>query len=589
MTVRPQTSPPPSPADPAPRHRPARTRRPARQAVLVTATAVLAATTLAAAPAHSRTTPHTTALDLVLRGERLAATRAARAGVRWHACPKGWDLPAPIECGYVTVPVDYAKPNGPTIRLAVDRARSTGPAASRQGALVYNPGGPGGSGLSFPRRTTSHSTLWAAAAAAYDFVGFDPRGVGHSAAISCQDPAEFTRVPKPDPVPRDEAAKSALRAAARAYADSCLRRGGRLLPHLTTPDLARDLDVIRAALGERRLNYLGVSYGTYLGAVYATLFPAHVRRMIVDSVVDPDPAAIWYRDNLDQDVAFQDRWADWEAWVARNDAAYHLGTTVAEVERAWQRLRASAAAHPIGGVVGPAELLAFFQNAPYYDQYWPVVADVWSAYAAGDSRPLIDNASPDPDDHASAREAENGNAVYTAVECGDAHWPRDWRVWDADSVRLHANHPFLTWSNTWMNLPCATWGGPQRTPVDVRSHEGLPRVLIVQSTRDAATPYAGAVELHRRLKGSELLTERDAGSHGVTGLVNPCVNDRVTAYLLRGALDASDTTCGPHDTPRPQVGRTSTVQPPRDRAGDPAGTGERATYRVVVPDLPGKH
>jgi hypothetical protein len=274
--------------------------------------------------------------------------------------------------------------------------------------------------------------------------------------------------------------------------------------------------------------------------------------MIVDSVVDPARDQVWYQNNLDQDVAFEGRWQDWEAWVASYDSVYHLGSTPAQVQAKWVQLRAAAKAHPIGGVVGPAELLGFFQNAPYYDSTWATVAGVWSRYLAGDTKGLVDAAGPDLSDTAGNITAENGNAVYTAVECTDAKWPSDWRTWDRDNTALNAQYPFLTWSNAWLNLPCATWPVRQRTPVDVHSQRGLPGVLIVQSTRDAATPYAGALELHRRLAGSRLVTERDAGSHGVTGLVNPCVNSRVDAYLVDGTLDGHDVVCGPHAAPVPQ-------------------------------------
>ena len=485
-------------------------------------------------------------------GVLIAAGSARRRGVGWADCPAGWSLPAPVRCGWITVPVDYTHPFGATIRLAVDRAAATGTARQRQGALVYDPGGPGGSGLRFPLRSTTRAAPWTRAATAYDFVGFDPRGVGHSAPISCQDPREYAAAPKPDPVPDGESGRRAHRALARAYAGGCLARtGAGTLAQMTTPNTARDLDVIRAGLGERRLTYLGVSYGTYLGAVYATLFPAHVRRMIVDSVVNPAPGRIWYRDNLGQDAAFEVRWRDWESWVASHDSAYHLGATTPQVQARWRKLRAAAAEHPIGGTVGPSELLAFFQNAPYYDSDWTVVAEAWSRYAAGDTSALVDAAGPHPGDTAGNAAAENGAAVYTAVECADAAWPRKWSIWDRDNSALDARYPFLTWSNAWLNLPCATWPVPNRTPVDVRSRPGLPGVLIVQSARDAATPYAGALELHRRLAGSRMVTERDAGSHGVTGLVNRCVNSRVDAYLLDGVLDRHDVRCGPHAVPGP--------------------------------------
>nr|WSX53038.1 alpha/beta hydrolase [Streptomyces sp. NBC_00974] len=484
-------------------------------------------------------------------GTQIAAARAARTGIDWKACPADWGFEAPIQCGYVKVPLDYSKPFGKTIDLAVDRAVSTGTKEERQGALVYNPGGPGGSGMRFPRRVTTKSPLWVNTSKAYDFVGFDPRGVGHSAPISCIDPQEFVKAPKADPVPDSEADKSAQRKLAAEYADGCKERSGEMLPFMTTPNTARDLDVIRAALGEQKLNYLGVSYGTYLGGVYATLFPTHVRRMIVDSVVDPDRDNIWYEANLGQDVAFQMRWNDWQDWVAKNDNVFHIGDTRAKVEAKWLELRAKAKANPLGGVVGPAELLGFFQSAPYYDSSWVPVAQTWSAYLAGDEQGLIDAIAPDMSDTKGNIASENGNAVYTAVECADAKWPTSWAKWDRDNSKLHAKYPFLTWSNAWMNLPCATWKAKQSNPIEVGvgAKRGLPPVLIVQSERDAATPYKGGVSLHKRLAGSRLITEQNAGSHGVTSLVNPCINTRVDTYLLTGKVDAQDVKCAPHATP----------------------------------------
>ncbi|MEU1460897.1 alpha/beta hydrolase [Streptomyces sp. NPDC005727] len=513
---------------------------------LVTATLIAGAVSAPAASADSR---HGRDREAV--GAEVAAARAAKAGIDWRDCPADWGLEKPIQCGWVTVPLDYSKPDGKQIELAVDRIGNTGTQKERQGALVYNPGGPGGSGLRFPRRVTTKSAVWANAAKAYDFVGFDPRGVGHSAPISCVDPQEFVKAPKADPVPDTEADKTAQRKLAREYAQGCAEHSGTMLPHMTTPNTARDLDVVRAALGERKLNYLGVSYGTYLGAVYGTLFPGHLRRMVVDSVVNPSKRSIWYQANLDQDVAFEGRWKDWEDWVAANDAAFHLGTTRAAVQAKWLELRATAKKSPLGGVVGPAELISFFQSAPYYDSSWVPVASVFSKYVAGDTQALVDAAAPDMADTAGNAASENSNAVYTAVECADAKWPTSWSKWDRDNTRLHRDHPFMTWANAWMNLPCATWPAKQHTPVEVGTHRGLPQVLIVQSTHDAATPYQGAVELHKRFKGSRLITERDAGSHGVTSLVNPCINDRVDAYLLGGKLDSADVTCAPHATPKP--------------------------------------
>ncbi|MFD3915303.1 alpha/beta hydrolase [Streptomyces sp. NPDC058603] len=523
-----------------------------RTAVLGSAGTLLTGTLIAgaiAAPAATADGRHHG--DPAAYGATVAAERAANKGIDWQDCPADWALEKPIQCGWVSVPLDYTKPNGRQIKIAVDRIGNTGTKQERQGSLVYNPGGPGGSGMAFPRRVVTKNAIWADTAKAYDFVGFDPRGVGHSTPISCVDPQEFVKAPKLDPVPDSEADKRAQRKLAAEYADGCQERSGWMLPQMTTPNTARDLDVIRAALGDKKLNYVGVSYGTYLGAVYGTLFPSHVRRMVVDSVVNPSKEKIWYQANLDQDVAFEARFQDWMEWVAKNDASFHIGTTAAQVEKQWDTLRAAAKKNPIGGVVGPAELLSLFQGAPYYDSSWVPVASVWSKYLAGDTQALIDAAAPDMSDTVGNAQSENGNAVYTAVECADAKWPTSWKQWDRDNTRLHRDHPFLTWSNAWMNLPCATWSAKQQTPVEVKTGKGLPPVLITQSTRDAATPYEGAVELHKRFKGSRLITERDAGSHGITNLLNPCINDRVKSYLLTGALDSADVTCAPHATPKP--------------------------------------
>lgn len=538
--------------------------------VLVTATLIAGAV---AAPTASATADTHHGKDREARGVAIAAARAAETGIDWQDCPADWNLAKPIQCGWVPEPMDYAKPYGKQIKLAVDRIGDTGAKGERQGALLYNPGGPGGSGLCFPARVTAKNPVWANAAKAYDFVGLDPHGVGKSAPISCVDPREFVKAPKTAPVPRPEADKLAQRKLAREYAEGCHERGGETLPHMTTPNTARDLDVIRAALGERKLDFLGVSYGTCLGAVCATLLPGHVRRMVVDSIANPSRERIRYQTDLDQDVAFEGRWKDWQDWVAKNDATYHLGDTRAEVQERWLELRATVEKNPLGGVVGPAELISFFlPERPVLRLRVGAHAAVFSQYVPCATQAPVDAVAPDLFATAGNAVSENGNAVCTAVERTDAKWPTSWRRRDRDHTRLHRDHPSTPWSNARMNLPCATWPVKQRTPVDVRSGKGLPPVLIVQSERDAATPYAGAVELHQRLKGSRLVTERDAGSHGVTGLVNSCVNDRVghlPAHRRAGPLrrDLSTARHAEAVTPTPYAtGAAGTLRPHPARA-----------------------
>ncbi|MFJ4832560.1 alpha/beta hydrolase [Streptomyces sp. NPDC088747] len=488
------------------------------------------------------------------RGTAVAAQRAAAAGVRFGTCAKVEDLPENVRCGTVTVPLDYARPDGRQIKLTVSRVKATGKDGKnskrkvpRQGALVYNPGGPGASSMYFP--LVGSLPEWKRLSAAYDLVGYAPRGVGRSAPISCEDPKQRGKGPTQSSTHPSESYKKERIAEAKAYARGCLKRSGTAVQHYTSLNNARDLDVLRAALGERRLTFIGASYGTYFGALYATLFPSHVRRMVFDSAVNPDPEQIWYRNNLDQSAAFEIRWADFRAWVARHDDVYGLGATPDEVLHSYETARARLAASPAGGKVGPGQLQGAFLQAGYYDDYWPHRAQALSAYLKGDPKLLIEQAGPYPE---AAAEQENGNAVYTAVECNDAPWPTDWRTWDRDNTRLARKAPFETWDNVWMNLPCAYWPVPRQQPLDVRTLPGeLPPTLILAAERDAATPYEGAKALHRRLFGSVLVTEKDAGTHGIGGGPNKCVNGHLDAYLLEGRLPVRHAECAPHAEPKP--------------------------------------
>jgi pimeloyl-ACP methyl ester carboxylesterase len=552
-----------------------------RAAALYTAAGSLLLTTLAAVPAApaGRAVPAAEA-----RGVAVAAARAAATGIAFGKCADAQDLPGHMECGTVRVPLDYARPNGRQITLAVSRARAThrDPGNSkrnvpRQGALVYNPGGPGASGLYFP--LAGLVPEWKRLAAAYDLVGYAPRGVGRSAPISCEDPKLHFKAPTLSPTHPTEAYKRERVARAKAYARGCAERSGDALRHYHSLNNARDLDVLRAALGEKRLTFIGASYGTYFGALYATLFPSHVRRMVFDSAVNPDPAKIWYRNNLDQSAAFEDRWEDLKEWIAGHDDVYGLGVTASGVQRSYDRARARLAAEPAGGKVGPGQLQGVFLQAGYYDDYWPHRAAALSAYLKGDPQPLIDLAAPVEE---AAAEAENSSAVYTAVECNDAPWPTDWRVWDRDNTRLARVAPFETWDNAWMNLPCAFWPAPRQRPLDVRTGPGeLPPTLILAAERDAATPYEGALELHRRLPGSVLVTERDAGTHGLAGGPNRCLNGHLDAYLLEGRLPGRRASCAgrPEPVPAapaaagPETGPAAEGEPTA-KAG-PAGQGPR--------------
>jgi pimeloyl-ACP methyl ester carboxylesterase len=468
-----------------------------------------------------------------LSGPALAAGSSV---LSWHACPHVTIGPhaatGRLRCTSVQVPLNYSDPAGRKITLALSEISATAPPAQRQGVLLVNPGGPGASGLSMAEDVAAG--LAPSVAKQYDIVGFDTRGVGASRpALSCD--AGFFSRPRPDYVPASAAAEQVLVNRAKLYAADCERRFGWLLPYMTTEDLARDMDSIRIALGQRQINYYGVSYGTYLGQVYATLFPHRVRRMVLDSVVDPK--GVWYADNIGQDYAFQGRLRAFFSWIARYDSVYHLGNTEAAVNSAFNAAMRRLAAHPISGssgpLIGPDELSDTFLVGGYSNQWWPYLAAGLSTYVrTGSGAELI------PLYQQVGKQGENEFAVYTAVECSDVNWPRSWAYWNSDTRKVYARAPFETWGNAWFNAACAFWPvkGPAK-PLHIHA-AGLPPILMLQGTLDAATPYAGALAARKLLPSARVVVVKGSGNHGqsLTYPPNVCVNAYLNRYLANGSL-----------------------------------------------------
>ncbi|OEV08613.1 alpha/beta hydrolase [Streptomyces nanshensis] len=532
-----------------------------RSAAIHAALGALVLTGTAMAPsshpaAHETPGAHPTRQTREAAGAARAADAAAAAGIDWRECPDDEGLPSYAECGEVAVPLDYAAPDGTALRLTVSRKRATGPARAHQGPLLHNPGGPGADSMSFPLYPTLRGGVWSKLNRAYDLVGYAPRGVGRSAPLRCHGPAdERAAVPS---VP-SAAAQRALRERASAFAGDCARRYGARLARFTTADNARDLDVLRAALHRRKLTFTGTSYGAYLGAVYATLYPGHVRRLVLDSAPDPRPERIWYRDALQQSTAFQRRWGDFASWAARHQRVYGLGTTAAAVQRRFDAARAALdrtdrpgrtdPEHSPGGGAGSRGLLLGYLDAGRSAESWPRLASALADFDEGDPRALTQVAASAS---GSAAQRENSDAAYLAVQCSEGNWPRTWSRWARDHAALARRAPFQTWENLRTNLPCAYWsrGGAPARPVPVGPAPGrLPPVLLLASTRDGVTPYEGSVRTWRRLPGSSLVTEVGAGVHGVAG-GNACADRHLAAYLLTGRTPGPAADCprrpGPH-------------------------------------------
>lgn len=504
-----------------------------RAAALCGAAAVVAGMITAipvGASADSATAPRTT-------------LSADPAKLTWKKC--GTTAYPTLQCASLKVPLDHTHPHGERITLALSRVPHT--AKKSQGPLLVNPGGPGGSGLTLAGFVAA--TLPKAVASQYDVIGFDPRGVGASKPAPNCKPGHFKPV-RPDSLPSTPALEKANLDRVKSFAKACGAKYGKLLPYLDTVSAVQDMDAIRHALGAKKINYFGYSYGTYLGAVYAKLHPDRVRRMVLDSIVDP--TGVWYQDNLAQDHAFNDRHRAFMAWVAKNNAKYRLGTDPERIEAKWYAMRAALAKKPADKTVGASELEDTFAPGGYYNGYWPYLAEAFAAFVNDkNDDPLVEAYR---NFGAVDAAGDNSYSIYTSVQCRDASWPRDWEKWREDNWEAYEKAPFMTWSNAWYNAPCAFWPTDSLEPVDV-SNDSVPPVLLFQATNDAATPYEGGVMVHHLLGGSSLVVEQGGGNHGVTLSGNACLDKHLVTYLTDGRVPRSggevDAVCKPLPDPKP--------------------------------------
>lgn len=369
----------------------------------------------------------------------------------WSSCN---DAATPaLQCAMLDVPVDYADPHGRKIKIKVNRLPATAPQDKQQGPILLNPGGPGDSGLWMPAYISGQ--IPQDVASTYDWIGFDPRGTnGSDPHVVCD--AHYFDGERPDYQPSQGTSKAWL-AKAAGYAANCAADWSWLMPHMTTVDNARDMDSIRRALGVRQINFYGGSWGTSLGSTYGQLFPSHVRRMVLDSIVGPTIS--WYDHNILQDKEHQRRFDAFAAWTAKADSTYHLGTDTAAVKKAYDQVEAALRTDPVdaapaAGKIGPAEFEDTFYGGGYNFLRWPRMATVLSAYLTQhDTRPLNiaynRYAAPGGDDGAFP--------AYNAAQCTENAWPRDWELWKKDQTKVNAVAPFYTYNNMWYNAACMFW------------------------------------------------------------------------------------------------------------------------------------
>ncbi len=473
--------------------------------------------------------------------------------IQWGECDSPRLAQAGAQCGFVTVPLDYAKPNGEKIKLAVSRVTHKSPDSEYQGPMLVNPGGPGGSGLIY---AIFGDFVPDGGGDDYDWIGFDPRGVGSSEpSLSCI--PDFDGYNRPFYVPITPGLEHAWKKRSKDYADACETNGGKLLDHLTTIEAAKDMDSIRKALGADQINYYGFSYGTYLGQVYGTLFPERFRRVIFDGNVNPE--RVWYDANIDQDIAFDHNIKIYFNWVAKYDSVYHLGKTERQVEKLYYSQEAKLLRKPAGGKIGPDELSDIFLSAGYYVYGWEDVANAFAAWVHdGDYQPLVDQYGSPPFD-------DNGHAIYLAVVCTDAKWVTNYNRFRLDQWITHFKAPFETWGNAWFNGPCLYWPARSHHPLNIDGR-GVQSALLINETLDAATPYPGALEVRKRFPNSVLIEGVNGTTHAGSLSGVECTDSKIVAYLKTGALperkpgNHSDVQCDPVPQPVPAGAASATAE-----------------------------
>jgi pimeloyl-ACP methyl ester carboxylesterase len=453
----------------------------------------------------------------------------------WTSCDNGF------ECAHLLVPFNYEQPDGRRFTLPVIKLPAADP-SRRIGALVVNPGGPGGSGVQYA--LAARSELPAAVLARFDIVGFDPRGVGGSEpALHCLTGPQLDQYLATDDEPATAAQLATVVQQSKLFAARCEQNSAALLPYVGTENAARDLDVLRAALGDARLSYLGKSYGTYLGAWYAELFPQRVRALVLDGAVDPDTPSL--QSDITQAQGFQVAFASFASWCVTTSGC-PLGRPAARAAAKVQGLITRANATPLanqlndGQPANGAMLVTGIAAALYSKAYWPDLKTALASAFGGNGTVLVELAN--------LLVGRNPNGTYsnlvdaeTAIDCLDRPWPRALSSWQAAAKQAAAAAPLFGAPILWGSLACAYWPVPSAPLPQLRAAGARP-ILVVGTTRDPATPYRWAQALARDLASGVLLGWNGDG-HTAYGQGSACVDTIVNDYLIDLTVPRSGVVC----------------------------------------------
>ena len=461
-----------------------------------------------------------------------ALARFYRQKLDWHGCGGGF------QCTRLLVPIDYAHPGNGTLRIAVNRLPASG---DRLGSLLVNPGGPGVSGLDYARGATS--IVSKDVRKRYDVVGFDPRGVGASRPLECLTDRQLDTFIAYDGTPDTPAEEEGLKHQGELLGQGCQKDDPALVGHVGTRDAARDMDVLRAALGDARLTYLGKSYGTYLGATYAGLFPQRVGRLVLDGPLDPASSSL--ETSRLQAVGFQRALTAFLADCLRRSSCPFTGTPQQAQDRLEQLLD-GLDAHPLPGE-GTRQLTQSLGTygvavALYDEGYWSFLRKALSQALRGNGESLMLLADFYTDRGPGGHYTTNTNEAIYAVNCLDRPEKEDFAAFRADAASVATVSPIFGSFIVWSNLPCATWPvPPEGSPAPITAKGSAP-ILVVGTTRDPATPYESAKALARQLDAGHLLTYVGDG-HTAYRRGSRCIDEAVDAYLLDGKVPAAGTRC----------------------------------------------
>jgi pimeloyl-ACP methyl ester carboxylesterase len=462
--------------------------------------------------------------------------------VRWHECGE-------FECGTVKVPINWQDPSTNSIKIALVEHRATG---ARIGSLLVNPGGPGGSGVEFVENGVDY-VVDSTVSKHYDVIGFDPRGVGKSAPVKCLSDRQqdaYLYAPTVGAV-GSKPWIADQRKRARSLAAACLNNTGSLLGHIDTVSAAHDMDVIRAALGEKRLNYLGYSYGTELGSVYAGLYPKNIGRMVFDGPENPwDSSPLGTGDQ--QTVAFEDELDDYLRSCLAGKAAALAGAdcpfsgSLHSAEQTLERWLTSADAHPIqnsdGRYLDGNTLATAIEEAMYSTRSWPDLTEALNEVKTGGAEEAFILADYYNWRDTNGSYEDNNTLANTAINCleyGHAFDP----LGDAVHLKkLIRDAPVLGPYNAYGDITCSGWKvGPAPFPEPFSASSSGP-LLMVATTGDPATPYEEALDLSKQLVNSHLVTFKGEG-HTAYDQGHSCVDKAVDNYLVAGTVPASDPEC----------------------------------------------